>query len=261
MVVAAALMVPPIAMVVGVVAHRLRPGTPSPRGRCCHRPLRWRWWSGFLAGGFSARGMSAGGSCWQRPWPFSLDGRAGGVCRPRVWVGAGRWRGLGVVGEQGWIYQPALVLFFVPLPLTFPDGRLPSSRWRPVAVAAVTLVVVLLVLGAFGMPTLNLAAAELPNPYALDALADLASTGYLVAQLVTLAAGLVAVGSLFVRWRAAGRGTRRQILWVVLALGLVCGGFAVDAAVALLAPTLYPCFSRSFSYCRLSSRSPSPLRY
>jgi len=139
-----------------------------------------------------------------------------------------------------WIYPPALVPFFVLLPLTFPDGRLPSPRWRPVAVIAVTLAAVLVVLGAIGMPTLILGPRQWPNPHALDALVAVAPTAYLLAQLATLAAALAATASLVVRWRAADHSTRRQILWVVLALGVVCGAFAVDATVALLAPAAYP---------------------
>lgn len=141
---------------------------------------------------------------------------------------------------NSWIYQPALVLFFVLLPLTFPDGGLPSRRWRPVAIVAVALAAVLVLLGAFGMPTLSLGPQRWPNPYALEALAAVAPAAYLLAQLATLAAAVAATGSLVVRWRAAGRTTRRQILWVVLALGVVCGAFAVDALVALMASAVYP---------------------
>ena len=43
-----------------------------------------------------------------------------------------------------------------------------------------------------------------------------------------------------VRWRRANETVRRQILWVVLALGMVCAVFALDAAVAVLAPAAYP---------------------
>ena len=237
--VAAALMVIPIAMVVGVVALTVRSGNTESTWTLLSSTaaiavvgavlagLRPRYVGGWL---LLATGVA-----------FLLGQIAGQVALADLESGSAPAGGVGwALWVNSWIYQPALVLFFVLLPLTFPDGRLPSSRWRPVAVAAVTLVVVLLVLGAFGMPTLNLGPRQFPNPYALDALADLAPTGYLVAQLLTLAAGLVAVGSLHVRWRAGGRRTRRQILWVVLALGLVSGGFAVDAAVALLAPTAYP---------------------
>jgi hypothetical protein len=63
-----------------------------------------------------------------------------------------------------WVYPPALVPLFVLVPLTFPDGRLPSRRWWGLALLAAALAVVLAVLGAFGQSTLVLGKTRRPNP-------------------------------------------------------------------------------------------------
>ena len=139
-----------------------------------------------------------------------------------------------------WIFPPALVPFFVLVPLTFPDGRPPSRAWRPLAIVAVALGGVLLIVGAYGMPTLMLDGSNWPNPHYLELFGSWGATIWGAAQLATLAAGLLATASLVVRWRRASDTVRRQILWVVLALGVVCAVFALDAAVAMLAPAAYP---------------------
>jgi signal transduction histidine kinase len=141
---------------------------------------------------------------------------------------------------SNWIFPPALVPLFVLVPLTFPDGRLPSRRWMPVVVASVVIGLVLLVVGAFGADTLLLQGQRWPNPYQVAALAAVGPAMITAANLGVLACCLVAVVSLLVRWQSADRMARSQIMWVVLALLLMAIGFVVDAALALLAPTLYP---------------------
>ena len=139
-----------------------------------------------------------------------------------------------------WIFPPALVPLFVLVPLTFPDGHLPSRRWRPLLGFALLVVVELAVLGAFGSPTLRLGDQYWPNPFAITALAGLIPTALIAGAVATLAAAIAAAGSLVSRWRRADATGRRQILWVALATLVVTVGFAVDAAVAALAPWAYP---------------------
>lgn len=49
-----------------------------------------------------------------------------------------------------WVFLPSYLIAFLLIPLLFPDGRLPSSHWRPVLLAAVALVVGESILLAFG---------------------------------------------------------------------------------------------------------------
>jgi signal transduction histidine kinase len=139
-----------------------------------------------------------------------------------------------------WIYPPALMPLFVLVALTFPDGHLPSRRWRGLAVLAVALAVVLAVLGAFAQPTLVLGETTVPNPHALTALTGVGPAVMTTAGLLLLGCSLAATASLVLRWRYAARPVQQQIMWVVLALVVLATAFAVDAAVALLAPSLYP---------------------
>ena len=108
------------------------------------------------------------------------------------------------------------------------------------AAVAVALGGVLLVVGAYGMPTLMLGAGQWPNPHYFGFFGSWGATILGAAQLATLAASLLASASLVVRWRRASDMVRRQILWVVLAFGVLCAVLVVDAAVAMLAPQAYP---------------------
>jgi len=139
-----------------------------------------------------------------------------------------------------WIYQPALVLLFVLLPLTFPDGHVPTPRWRPVAALAVLVAGALVLVGAFAVPTLRPEPGRsYPNPYAVLPLRGAEQVGDVLA-LVTLALSAAAVVSLVLRYRAARDDVRSQILWVTVACVGLGAVFALDATVALLVPSAYP---------------------
>ncbi len=139
-----------------------------------------------------------------------------------------------------WVFPPALVPLFVLVALTFPDGHLPSRRWRGVAVLSGVLAAVLALFGAFAQTTLVLGRTATPNPYAVPALSAVAAGVMTGAGLVLLACSVAATVSLFLRWRRAPRKAQQQILWVVLALVVLAAALVVDAAVALLTPSLYP---------------------
>jgi hypothetical protein len=124
---------------------------------------------------------------------------------------------------SAWIWVPTAGTFLGIFPLLFPDGRLPSPRWRPalllgaVAIAAqigVTMVVSQ-PLGAIP-PTNN------PAPYfARGGLPVL--LGYSLLWL----AGVVATSSLIQRYRRARGDEREQIKWVAYAVVVVVCGAVV----------------------------------
>jgi signal transduction histidine kinase len=98
-------------------------------------------------------------------WSSALFGAAAVVVLGRPDIPAGisdlaAWLG-------AWVFLPSYLIVFLLIPLLFPDGRLPSRRWRPVLLAAVALVVGESVLLAFGSRE---SVDEATNPWRLDAI-------------------------------------------------------------------------------------------
>jgi hypothetical protein len=121
------------------------------------------------------------------------------------------------------------ILIFIPttfLLLLFPDGRLPSPRWRPVAWLA-GLGISGFVVGYALEPGPLGDFPRIVNPYGVDSP---------VVRVVGVAGGLVVVGSMvasavsvIVRARSAGRVERQQIKWLayggaVVVLTIFAGG-------------------------------------
>ncbi|SEG62856.1 Histidine kinase-, DNA gyrase B-, and HSP90-like ATPase [Thermomonospora echinospora] len=108
------------------------------------------------------------------------------------------------LGQFG-LYQLLGVLFL------YPDGHLPSPRWRPLLVAAAWLPVLPALYVAFDPGPVGPGAA--PNPYAWDALEPLSG----IADPLRRLGWLIPVGcgavALFLRYRRGSRDLRRQILW------------------------------------------------
>jgi hypothetical protein len=107
---------------------------------------------------------------------------------------------------SGWLW-PLNYLLLGLIVLLFPDGRLPSPRWRPVAS---------LIVGAWCLTiTLNALAPSHDNPLGLQALQQPALN--LLTNVVATAAvvGLVVMAAApFVRFRRAGYQQRQQLKWV-----------------------------------------------
>jgi hypothetical protein len=119
-----------------------------------------------------------------------------------------------------WIWVPALAAVLVFVFLLFPDGRLPSPRWRPVALLGAATAALFLVEQALRPGSLENSPAY-ENPVGVDGLGD----AIRFAEYPTLAAFGVAVvasiASLPLRLRRARGDERRQLKW-----------FAYGAAVA-----------------------------
>jgi hypothetical protein len=123
-----------------------------------------------------------------------------------------------VAAERYW--YPVLGAAFVYLPLLFPDGRLPSRRWWPVAVlpgAAVGTVSVL------GMLQETYVGQELDyridNPIGVDGLAPVEELPVFGPLSALLGIGVIgAVASVVVRFRRSRGPERQQMMWLVFAV-------------------------------------------
>jgi signal transduction histidine kinase len=137
------------------------------------------------------------------------------------------------------VYLVAMVVF-VFVPLYFPDGRLPSTRWRWITRSALMLMAVTAVLAATVPSDIPLGNSTMANPYAIDGLRPLDWLTQWGVELAWLGLLVTAVGGVVLRFRQAGDQTRQQIKWLAYALVLVTVAFGADALVALAAPPLYP---------------------
>jgi hypothetical protein len=120
-----------------------------------------------------------------------------------------------------WIWAPGLGLILVFLPLLFPDGRLPSRRWRWVgwlggaSIGMIAVLASILLWPERGPVLLKATTSEEQGPqWILDLLVEA------VAFPLMLGAGLAAVISLFARFRRARGDERQQIKWFAYAAAL-----------------------------------------
>ncbi|MER6827153.1 ATP-binding protein [Streptosporangium sp. NPDC000563] len=133
--------------------------------------------------------------------------------------------GSGPLAVAAALLTSALPVFYglswVFIPMIFPDGRLPSSRWRPVAwIAAVAIF--LHWLGILLSPDEVYAPLAYGNPLGLEGMAGLLAA--LVGGFGQLAAFLVSLSvlvSLVLRARRGPRAERRLLRW--MALGVAAG--------------------------------------
>jgi hypothetical protein len=108
-----------------------------------------------------------------------------------------------------WANLPGVVIGVVFLVLLFPDGRMPSRRWWPVALGGAVAAIVPTVVLAVGTwplrgPALATAGADEP---------ELVVTVFWTTFGVTMALGAVSVVALVLRFRRAGAVQRQQIKW------------------------------------------------
>ena len=135
----------------------------------------------------------------------------------------------GLLSDAGWIVGIIPVLMF--LPMLFPDGHLPSRRWWPLAAAAWTVIVFLVVAIAFTTPRFagsESPAAEGParveNPLYISAL-DQVEVPDAVISILLLVILIGSVASLVMRFRRSRGDERQQIKWVAAALILLVFSF------------------------------------
>ncbi len=130
---------------------------------------------------------------------------------------------LALLSGFGWLFGILPVLFL--LPLLFPDGRLPSPRWKPFLWWILGMLFLLFVSLTFGSPTVSTSSDTivLDNPAYLEVL-EIAIPDAFFAVLY-FGTWAVSVASVFIRFRRAGGVERQQIKWV--AFGLLAAFIAI----------------------------------
>jgi hypothetical protein len=155
----------------------------------------------------------------------------GGTYATYVMVTRGQPDALAVVGAWAgsWYWYVLIALAVIYLPLLFPDGRLPSRRWFPVAVVPGIGTLSIVVLGALVDTLFVEGAGKIDNPIGIEGLAfaeDLPVFGLLNGLLIV---GLVgAVASVVVRFRRSRGAERQQMKWFVYAAALILLAPVVD---------------------------------
>jgi hypothetical protein len=138
-----------------------------------------------------------------------------------------------VAGWIGTLLWPSSYLFLCLLLLLFPDGRLPSPRWRPVALALVVSWSIVILNSAFEPSTTTIQGISFPNLVQIQPLGHPASKvvrgGALVIAVATLGAAALAP---LLRFRRADPVQRQQLKWFAFVIGVTVVAFLAGIAVA-----------------------------
>jgi hypothetical protein len=140
---------------------------------------------------------------------------------------------VGIASLSNWLWVPAVGLFATYLFLLFPDGRLPSRRWRPLAWLSGALIVLLSV--SFGLAPGPVASLPpgIRNPFGLEELpwlSNAANVGFLLLALCILAS----VVSLVLRYRRSRDEEREQIKWIAFAASVVGLLFLIGIVISFI---------------------------
>ena len=139
-----------------------------------------------------------------------------------------------LAGVNHWLWVPTVGLLGTYVFLLFPDGRLPSKRWRPLA----WLSGVVIASGSLGL-MLSPGPLDMPrgirNPFGLEAAPWVAVAAYAILPLLPLCMLATAL-SLVMRYRRSRGDVRQQIKWIAFAASLV----ALTYLIAIVASFIHP---------------------
>ncbi len=158
-----------------------------------HNPIGWilladglLWMVLAVADSYSAYGVARPGSV---PYPVAV----------------------GTISNQ-WLWIPTVGLIGIYLLLLFPDGKLPSSRWRPLAFFSAAMILLSSVVeGLAPGPLENQGMVR--NPFGVESMPWLVDASYVLLPLLPLCI-LASAISMVLRYRRSGGEVRQQIKWV-----------------------------------------------
>ena len=120
-----------------------------------------------------------------------------------------------IAALNNWLWVPAVGLVGTYLLLLFPDGKLPSKRWRPLAWLSGAVIVLLSISGFLAPgPLQNL--EEVQNPFGLEGQPWITYAGYALLPILPVCM-LASAASLVMRYRRSGGEVRQQIKWIAFA--------------------------------------------
>jgi hypothetical protein len=118
---------------------------------------------------------------------------------------------IGTIGDQ-WLWVPTIGLLGIYLLLLFPDGRLPSRRWRPLALLSAVVIVLSSVAEGLAPGPLENQGGVL-NPFGVEAFPWLVGASYVLLPLLPLCIFASAI-SMVLRYRRSSSEVRQQIKWI-----------------------------------------------
>jgi len=135
-----------------------------------------------------------------------------------------------------WIAGGSLVLFVF---LYFPDGRLPSPRWRPVAWLVLMSAALAVAPFAFGPGPLegSSGGSRIVNPVGIEGSAKLLDLFERASLVLLVPVSVALISSFVVRFRRARGDERQQIKWVAYGVALF--------TLAIVVVSIWPSFDRS----------------
>jgi hypothetical protein len=126
---------------------------------------------------------------------------------------------------SSWIWPPAIGMLATFLPMVFPDGKLPSRRWRPLAWLSASAILAISAGAAFkpgGLEDFPSVANPFASPPSTAGLFDALGLGF----PLLAASAVMSVASLVLRARRSGPIEREQIKWIAYAAAFAAAGVA-----------------------------------
>lgn len=173
--------------------------------------IGWIYLAAGVLGGLTVASFTYPGVAVAKGWPLAVE--------------------VAVISDV--VYFP-WILTMVSLPaLLFPDGKLPSPRWRWVARAIVAFYVLILLSGPVYPTITNDVFAGEPNPWAVDALVPFfESAVWSVMGMSLLAVSLLGPAvALLLRFRRSVGVERLQLKWLALSASVAVVGLGLTYAL------------------------------
>jgi signal transduction histidine kinase len=137
-----------------------------------------------------------------------------------------------------WVSNWIWILYFGPflifVPLLFPDGRLASSRWRPIAWAAAVAIATGVLASAFTPGTIEGTDFRMANPAGIDGTKTIFQVAAVAAFLTLLVCLVLAGINLIMRYRRSVGEERTRFKWFVYGLTILVASFLLNIALGIV---------------------------